>query len=885
MVISDIMKVRHDSDSPYHDRILHQYNANLPSSIAGVFVGVGFLTYFFRSSISSELLVGWICYMIGLVVIRGIVALYQTRSTTLSNAQYIAAISLNVFLSGLGWSVVSLFFLDFGEFYLLAITFLALAGICAGTITSLNGFPRLTYLMLALVLLPLAFKLGASDIADRYAFTILTLLFMMIIASGAKTMNRTTRENIENSIRSNRREKHILEIKASENMLKLAKDSAEAVARSKSEFLVTMSHEIRTPMNGVIRMAQLLTDTKLDSEQNEYVDIILQSGNSLLTIINDILDYSKIESGQMTLEPIEFDLERTAYDICSLLLPKVQDKKLELILSYAANCPRLLKGDPGRFRQILMNLVGNALKFTETGHILIEVNCNNIRKSTANMTISVEDTGIGIPLEQQTNLFESFTQADTSTTRKYGGSGLGLAICRRLIRLMDSEIELESAPNEGSRFFFTLDLPIIEKIVPLKHQPLENRRILIIDDNPVNLRVIGLQLEHFKMDVFATLDYQVALQHMRDSAVKGEPVDMAILDHFMPNVDGQKLGQMIIEDPDIPNCPLIMYSSSPRRGDAQMFQTKGFQAYLTKPTMVSILQETLECALGEFESHGKSEGPIITRHRVEDERRLEQIHNFGNLPILLAEDNPINQKVAVSILSKMGFDVIVAKDGIQAISLYQEKPFCLILMDSQMPNMDGLEATAAIRLLEQTGDSHIPIIALTANAMAADRDRCLASGMDDFVPKPFIQEVLYNILKKWIKSARPIQSETEPLLPEKDSTNTETNDPIDFQSLDQLREAMGEDFEELIPVFIESAREILNQLKASFDAGDLPVFSRHAHSLKSSSANLGGFQLSTMAANLEESAKLGNLPESALFIEPLMSEFDRIEAALLDYTA
>jgi CheY-like chemotaxis protein/HPt (histidine-containing phosphotransfer) domain-containing protein len=536
-----------------------------------------------------------------------------------------------------------------------------------------------------------------------------------------------------------------------------------------------------------------------------------------------------------------------------------------------------------------MNLVGNALKFTESGHILIEISCNHVKQSVANITISVQDTGIGIPLEQQTTLFETFTQADASTTRKYGGTGPGLAICRRLIRLMNSDIELESSVNKGSRFFFTLDLPIMGEIIPLKHRSLENRKILIIDDDPINLRVIGLQLEHFKMDVFTTLDYQEALQHMRDSAAKGKPVDMAILDHFMPNVDGEKLGEMIIDDPDIPNCPLVMYSSSARRGDAQMFQSQGFQAYLTKPTMVSILQETLECALGEFENHGKFEGPIITRHRVEDERRTNQINSFGNLPILLAEDAPINQKVAVSTLSKMGFEVTVAKDGIKAVSLCQEEAFSVILMDCQMPNMDGFEATVAIRLLEQTGDSHIPIIALTANAMASDRDRCLESGMDDFVPKPFSREVLYNTLNKWIKSTSSTEPETQPLSQEKDSTNTEmptiAEDLIDFQALDQLREAMGEDFEELIPVFIESAREILNQLKASFDAGVLPVFSRHAHSLKSSSANLGGFQLSSMAANLEESAKQGNLPEWEQFFEPLTSEFDRIEAALLDYAA
>jgi len=629
----------------------------------------------------------------------------------------------------------------------------------------------------------------------------------------------------------------ITESNKAQQELVLARDDAEAAAKAKSEFLATMSHEIRTPMNGVLGMAQILIDTELNSDQTEFVQTILRSGNSLLTIINDILDFSKIEAGKMELEPVEFDLERACHDVCNLLMPKVAEKRLELILNYAVDCPKRFLGDAGRIRQVIMNLLGNAVKFTHKGYIILQVVLKSSVDNQAQLDISISDTGIGINAKQQQTLFESFTQADASTTRKYGGTGLGLTISKQLLTLMKTEINVKSIEGKGSKFYFNLSLPIINDLETRHHASLNDRRVLLVDDHALNLHVLRKQLQHFGMDVHVASNHSQAMMILHKQINIDQPIELCILDYLMPEMDGYQLGLQIYEDESIPDLPLILYSSAANKGEANRFEKIGFKGYLTKPTLSNILFETLEVVLGEFD-HGGTKS-ITTRHTIADNANEADILSFdfsGNT-ILLAEDNLINQKVALAFLKKQGFTIDVANNGQEAIDLFEPEKYKAILMDCQMPVKDGFEATAEILELDKTSHIKTPIIALTANAMESDRHLCLNAGMNDFVPKPFNKDILFTALHKWIYlEIDDLQSH--------DIYHTPTDEiglgsPLNTDTLDALKEAMGEDFSELIPAYIESCTLIFDDLEKAFKNKDIESLQRNAHSLKSSCANMG----------------------------------------------
>lgn len=670
--------------------------------------------------------------------------------------------------------------------------------------------------------------------------------------------------------------------KKSQRELVLARDAAEAAAKAKSEFLATMSHEIRTPMNGVLGMAQILIDTKLNTDQTEFVQTILRSGNSLLTIINDILDFSKIEAGKMELEPIEFDLERACHDVCNLLMPKVADKRLELILNFSVDCPKKYLGDAGRIRQVILNLVGNSVKFTEKGYIILQVNVTNIIDSIAHLNISITDTGIGITNEYKQNLFESFSQADASTTRKYGGTGLGLTISNQLLGLMNTNIQVESVLGKGAKFYFDLKLPIVTNIEERQHVSLIDRRVLLVDDHTLNLQVLRKQLQHFGMQVHVASNHTQAMTILHKQVNIDQPIELCILDYLMPEMDGYQLGLQIHEECSIPEMPLILYSSAANKGDAKRFEKIGFKGYLTKPTLSNILFETLEVVLGEFD-HGDT-NDIVTRHTVADRANAADILNFdfsGNL-ILLAEDNLINQKVALSFLKKQGFSVDVANDGQEAIDLFTPLKYKAILMDCQMPNKDGFEATAEILNLDANSDIKTPIIALTANAMESDRHRCLNAGMSDFVPKPFNKDVLFSTLHQWIYLIQDNTQEDESAY-HTPTVELGLGEPLDTHILDALKNAMGDDFCELIPAYLESCNVIFIDLEKAFNNQDIESFQRNVHSLKSSCANMGALNLSAAAKKLEDSAKNGDIPETIAFLEALKIEAERVKYALEQY--
>src|SRR5438552_2885460 len=798
-----------------------------------------------------DLLLGWGSAVVLTTLVRG-AWLYVSSRGRLTERAVRNGVRITVTLLAITWGVGGALVLPVVPFETTSLLLVILAGLIASALTTLAADPLSIRGFLAGIALPVFVALATSDQSHHLAAAIVVAVFTLGMAIVARRAHLTLVEHLRVTARLAVSEEAA---KRAEAVMREARDLAERVARARSAFLANMSHEIRTPMNAVLGFVELILDTELSVEQRRALELVRSSSEALLMILNDILDYSKIEAEHLELESIPFDISKVVHATASLLAVRAREKHLELLAEVAPDVPRIVRGDPTRLRQVLMNLIGNAIKFTEQGEVVVSVSAAASDGSTT-LRFAVRDTGIGIASEHIGTVFKEFTQADSTMTRRYGGTGLGLAISQRLVRLMGGAITVRSELGRGSEFSFAVTLPV-EGASPTRGiglAALGGRRMLIVDDNQTNRRILRemLAAEGINVDEASTAAEGLA-------ALRRVRYDIAILDVQMPDMDGFQLATAVRGEKKIAGTNLLMLTSAGQRGDGERCRELGIRGYLTKPISRSDLLEALGTVLaGPPEEAGTPE--VVTRHTIAESRR--------SLRVLLAEDNPVNQQVAVAMLVKRGHEVHVSSNGREAFDAVNERDYDVVLMDIQMPEMDGFEATHAIRALPN--GKGLPIIGLTAHALSGERERCLSHGMTDYLAKPFKAHELFALVEGTAESKAAPPPPAPAGAP-----------PVDLEGFrTTLREAGAEQaLYSIVDTFVRQAPDRLAALATAVASGAGVEIAKAAHVYRGAAATIGARELAALLEIVETSARAGD-------IEQARDTFERVSPiahAVTDY--
>jgi two-component system, sensor histidine kinase and response regulator len=810
---------------------------------------IGLIVFLTWHDVPHQTALGWALAVLLATAFRA-VWLRTVGYRSLSDWDIRFGVRLTVILLGLTWGLGAAIIFPDLPYDDAAFVLVVIAGVTAGALATLSADPPSYLGLLASMTVPIVVVVLANGLDRLHVVTALSIgLYSAVLTLVSRRTQAATIDHLRVAALLTLSEE---EAKRAEAAMREARDQAERATVARSAFLANMSHEIRTPMNAVLGFVELVLDTDLETEQRRALELVRSSSEALLAILNDILDFSKIEAEHLELESIPFDLPKLVHATASLLAVRARERHLELLAEVPPHTPRLVRGDPTRLRQVLTNLIGNAIKFTEEGEVIVSVAAGEPVDGLVRVHFSVRDTGIGIAPEHLQAIFEEFTQSDTSMTRRYGGTGLGLTISRRLVVLMGGALTVKSEPGHGSEFEFAVELPIeANPAVPAGKATLGGRRVLVVDDNQTNRRIIRDMLGAEGMAVDEATSAEEGLEALRRVARGGLPYDLAILDVQMPDRDGFQLASDIRADSGIAATRLLMLTSAGQRGDGERCRELGIQGYLTKPTSRADLVDALGAVLAEAAREGWP--GVVTRHSIAESRR--------SLHILLAEDNEVNQQVAVAMLVRRGHDVHVVSNGREAVEAVKQRVYDVVLMDLQMPVLDGFGATAAIRALPQGGT--LPIIAVTAHALSGERERCISHGMTDYVAKPFRAPELFAAIEGGVPVAQAAPA-------------------VDLGAFRRTMEAAGAGgaVNGILATFVSTLPDRLATLAAAAEGEQPQPIERAAHALRSAAATIGATVLAARLEDMESTARSGDVSGARDQLGRVRSESEAVLAQL-----